>query len=494
MPEPEPEEHSHNKELKRNARLGMVILALRSALQNLVILLANVYLARWLDRADFGIFGILQFALSFFRLLADTGLGAALVQQKDAPDDTELSTIWWLQLGIGLAVTAASVIVARFLPLIWHSMPGKAALLLPALSLGLLFTMLQSIPFLLLERDVRFGLVGTLELLGTLTFYGTALVLAARHAGAASLVWASVGQAVLVSIVTNVVRPFKPKLRFRFASIRRLFGFGAAFQGGNAVGFFNTAVTPLLVGAGLGADALGIIQFAESTAFFPSMIVLVVRRVYFPFLSRLQRDHGAFQQEFEHAVVLCAFPSFFFFGVFAGAAPAVVSIIYGAKWMTAVPSLIVYSFGFCFTFFSWIGDAAMAAFGDMGRLLRIKVISTAVSWGATLLAIWWRPSPLSFALGYLVQLVVTPLMIYVAIRDRLPALRIFPRLGGAALAAAGVVVLGRVAVARVASISSLAMLLLAALCVFITIAVTLDSEFRRLVRTFVARCIPPKVS
>ena len=478
--------HAH-PELKRSARLGMVVLGVRSALQNIVILLANVYLARWLDRADFGIFGILQFALSFFRLVSDTGLAAALVQQKETPDETELSTIWWLQLGLGVAVTAASFVAARFLPLVWHSMPPQAAWLLPGLAIGLLFTMLQSIPFLILEREVRFGWVGTIEFFGTLFFYGTALLLAARHAGASALVCASVGQAALVSIVTTVVQPWKPKLRFRFDSIRRLLKFGAAFQGGNAVGFLNTAVTPLVVGAGLGADALGVIQFAENTAFFPSVIVTIVRRVYFPFLSRLQSNRAAFQHEFEKAVVLCAVPTFFFFGLFAGAGHAVVSIIYGAKWIPAVPSLVVYSFGFCFTFFSWIGDAAMAALDDMGRLLRIKVIATFVSWIPTLFAIWWVPSPLSFALGYLVQLVITPLMIYSAIRARLPSLRIFPRLGGVASAGAAVALLGRAVVERLNAVLPLGAFIVAALVLFVGVACAIDADLRKTARTLLSK-------
>jgi PST family polysaccharide transporter len=486
VPDSEPRDPLQNVALKRSARLGLAVLGVRSALQNLVILLANVYLARWLDRADFGIFGILQFALSFFRLVADTGLGAALVQQKEAPDDTELSTIWWLQLAIGVGVTAASLVLARFLPLIWHSIPPGATWLLPALAFGLLCTMLQSIPFLILERDVRFGWVGTLEFLGTLAFYGTALILAARHAGPAALVWASVGQAALVSIAANVLQPWRPKLRFSFQSIRKQLKFGAAFQAGNAVGFSNTAVTPLLVGAGLGADALGIIQFAESTAFFPSTVVLIVRRVYFPFLSRLQADRPAFQHEFEQAVVLCALPTFFFFGLFAGAAPAVVSIIYGAKWIPAVSSLVVYSFGFCFTFFSWIGDAAMAALNDMGRLFRIKIVSALVSWSATLVAIWLFPTPLSFAIGYLVQLVVTPLMIHAAIRDRLPGLRILRRLRGVAFAGIVVAALGRAVVGRLGGALTLGAFIAVALVVFVGVALTVDPELKRQARTLLA--------
>jgi PST family polysaccharide transporter len=474
-------------QLRRNARVGMVVLGVRTALQNVIILCANVYLARWLDRADFGVFGILQFALSFFRLLADTGLAAALVQQEKAPEEPELSTLWWLQLALGGSIVAFSFVAARFLPVIWHSMPAQAAWLLPGLALGLLFTLLQAIPFLLLERDVRFGWVGTLEFLGTVTFYGTALILAARHAGASALVFASIGQAAVVSLIAHFAQPWKPSLRFKFASVRPLLKFGAAFQGGNAVGFINTGVTPLLVGARLGADALGTIQFAESTGFISSVLVLVVRRVYFPFLSRLQSDLTTFRQEFERAVVLCALPTFFCFGLFAGAAHPVVSIIYGPKWISAIPALIVYSFGFCFSFFSWIGDAAMAALGDMVRLLRIKVVSAVLSWFAAAGAVWLFPTPFSFALGYLVQLIVTPLLIYIAIRDSLPSLRIFQRLWGLAIAGGAIALFGRAVAGRITGAGSLGVLVLAELVAFCGIALLCDADLRQLSRRLLSK-------
>src|SRR5579859_1586261 len=472
------------RQLKRNAQLGMVALAVRSALQNLVILVANVYLARWLDPKDFGVFAILQFALSFFRLVSDTGLGPALVQQKEHPSEADLSTIWWLQLAIGLVLVAASALVAPAVPLLWPSVPREAVWLLPGLALGLFFTMMQSVPFLVLEREVRFGWVGTLEFLGTITFYGTALVLAARHAGAAALVAASVGQAALVSIAANVVQPWKPKLRVELASVRRLLKFGAAFQGSNAIGFVNAAVTPLVVGARLGSASLGLIQFAESAAFFPSILVGLVRRVYFPFLCRLQSDRQAFKREFEQAVVLCALPSFFFFGFLAGTAPAVVSIVYGAKWMPAVPALLVYSFGFCFTFFSWIGDAVLAALDDMGTLVRIKVIGAIANWSATLIAICWLPTPLAFAVGFCIHLVVTPAMIYVAVSRLLPGLDVLGRLRGLAFAAALVAGVGRAALPFIEGPLGLVSFVIVALVLFHGVAFAVDGKLRATARAF----------
>jgi hypothetical protein len=115
----------------------------------------------------------------------------------------------------------------------------------------------------------------------------------------------------------------------------------------------------------------------------------------------------------------------------------------------------------------------------MGRLFRIKIFSTIFSWVATLFAIWCVRSPLSFALGHLVQFVLTPLMIYVAIRERLPALRIFPRLAGVALAGAAVAVLGRAVLGRLAGVPALAAFLVAALGVFAAVVLAVDGELRR---------------
>lgn len=465
--------------LKKSVRLGMVVLAVRTALQQLVILLANVFIARWLEPADFGVFGILQFALSFLRTLSDAGLGAALVQQREHPNDTDLSTIWWFQLILGVALTAASFAVAPWLPRLWPSLPASSAWLLPGLALGLLFTMLQSVPVLLLERDVRFEWVGTIEFLGTVVFYGSALVLARMHAGAGALVAASVGQAAVVSIATNLVHPWKPRLAFDRSVLQRLLRFGAAFQGGNAIGFVNGAVTPTVVGARIGSDALGIIQFAESTAFFPSVLVGIVRRVYFPFLCRIQGDLELFRREFEESVSLAALPSLFFFGLLTAAGPLAIPLIYGDQWRVAVPSITLYSLGFCFTFFSWVGDSAMAALDDMVALFKIKVITAVLNWALTLTAIAFDPTPLAFARAYLVHLVLTPVLIYVAIRRRVPSLRIFPRIAPLLPATLAVMALGRLVGTRAGTPLGFVSFVLASLLLFSGAVLAADSGLRR---------------
>jgi PST family polysaccharide transporter len=456
----------------------MAMLAGRSVLQNLVILAANVYLARLLSPQDYGIFGILQFALSLFKLIGDTGLGAALVQKKEEPSETELSSIWWFQLALGVSLTLLSMAVVPLVPLIWPSLPKGTQWLLPGLSLSLLFTMLQVVPFLMLERHVHFGWVGSLEFFGTIAYYGTAVLLATRGAGAAALVYASVGQAALVAVAANLVQPWRPKLTFSWSAIRNMMKFGFAFQSNNVVGFVNAAVTPLLAGSRLGSEAFGLIQFAQSAAFFPSLPVGIVRRVYFPFLSRLQHDRPVLVREFELSVSLCALSSFLFFAIFAGAAPEIVAIVYGQKWLPAVPALYVYSFGFCFNFYTWIGSAIVEALGQTKRVFWISLIGTLTNWAIVTALTFRFGTVLSFAWGYWAHLVAAAIVTYFIVRDLVPeakpiqrALRLVPP----SLVSA---VLGHFGARWVHGPATLIAWVLAVACIFGAGALALDAPLR----------------
>jgi O-antigen/teichoic acid export membrane protein len=464
--------------LKQRARFGMLVLAVRSAMQQLVVLVASIFLARILAPGDYGIFGILQFAMALLKLIGETGLGASLLQRETPPNDLELSTVWWFQAAMGLLLVAASFLAAPLLPIFWPSLTDGTQWLLPAFSLSLFFTMMRVVPFLILERNVSFGWVGTLEFFGTLGYYSVALLLAHAGAGVKALVWASVGQAALVSIAANIVQPWHPRFVFSWSAVRSMMKFGAAFQGNHVLGFINGAVTPLLVGAKLGKEALGIVQFAQGTAWFPTAPVGIVRQVYFPYLSRLQSQPKAFIEEFELAVTLCALPTFFFFALFAGGGPALIPLIYGAKWSVAVPIVYVYSIGFCFNFYSWIGGAAIEALGQTGGIFRVAVIGLVTNWSCALLATWWVPTTLSFALGFCVHLIVSPLVIYVILQKLVPGLRPLPRVVPSLVAGCVAAGVGRLLLPWVGGLGTLAAWIVPVALVFAGITLTLDARLR----------------
>ncbi|MBK8011288.1 MAG: oligosaccharide flippase family protein [Deltaproteobacteria bacterium] len=475
------------EDYRGRARRGLAALGAQSALKQLLVFGSNIYLARELTPSDYGIFGLLNFAMSFFMMVGDAGLAASLVQRKEQPDHAELSSLWWLQLGLALGLVGLAFAIAPVLPLFIDGFPPTAVWLMRGLSLGLVFTMLRTTPFLLLERQLHFGKISGLEFLGSLGFYGVAIVLVAYGAGASALVTAAVVQLAIIALAANVLQPFRPAFVFHWARIKSYVRFGVSFQAIHVAGFANSAVTPLLVSARLGTDGLGIVQFAQQTAWIPTVLISIVRRVSFPYFSRLQGDRAAFAREFDNAIALSAVPVFFMTGLFLGNGEAIVLGIYSDKWAAAVPAIIVFSMILSVNFFGWIAGAALEALGQPGTFLRLTILAAVINWAATTTAVMFWPTPLAFAVGFSAHVVVNNFGLFFALRRLAPAIRPLRRVLPMALAGAVVSGLGRITSQWTTGIFPLVLWVLASIGVFAGIVLVADGDLRRKLRARVER-------
>src|SRR5580704_18371850 len=100
------DDHKESKDLGRLAlRGGVVSVAIQygnGALQ----IVAAIVLARLLAPEDFGLVAIVTVLTSFAPLLIDFGLLDATAQRKRITPD-QISSLFWLSSGIGLAVAVA---------------------------------------------------------------------------------------------------------------------------------------------------------------------------------------------------------------------------------------------------------------------------------------------------------------------------------------------------------------------------------------------------
>src|SRR3712207_488198 len=71
----------------------------------------SIALARLLSPADFGIVGMLTVLMGFAYVLADGGLNAALIHRQSVTE-RESSTVFWIQLAIGAALSLAFFLAA----------------------------------------------------------------------------------------------------------------------------------------------------------------------------------------------------------------------------------------------------------------------------------------------------------------------------------------------------------------------------------------------
>lgn len=467
MPELSPKGLDHAT-LNRRARWGVVILAARTALQQLTVLAGTVYLARVLGPGEFGVFWIVQFALSFFALFGDAGFGAALIQKKDAATQRELSSIFWCQLLLVLLVTSIIFTSAPWVVRFWPDLPANAAWMLRALSLSLLLTSLRVVPAILMERELLFGRLSVIDLLLTASFYGSAVVLAYLGYGTSALVVGVLVQGVVGLISAFSLRPWLPGLYFDIPTLRPILKFGVVLQAKHIIGFANAAIMPLYAGRALGRYPLGIVTWSRNTSLFPVAIVDILSRVNFPLLSRLQHDRVAFARALERTIQISATVTFLFVALFLGLAPSLVRVIYGEKWLPALPTLYVFTATVSVSFLVPIVNGALDALGKPRIMMLLGLAWTVLNWGAVTVMMQIRRDAFWFAIGFCIHVVLGAWAVWLVVKQFIPEAKLWSRIRGGLAAGVVTAIAGHVLLLPWANgVLSLAAAALIALAVFV---------------------------
>jgi O-antigen/teichoic acid export membrane protein len=428
--------------LRRRANWALAVLGLRTVVLQLMTLGGQVALARYLEPRDFGVYAVIRFALSFFVFFGDVGLGGALVQKKEPPTEVEVSSVFSLQLLLAGAIVTVVWLGAGLVDHVWTDLPTSGPWLLRILALDLLLTALRTIPSILMERGLQFTKLASLDIVLSVTFYATAITLARLHFGSNALVVAVVLQGVVGAVLAFALHPFRPRLVIDRVALRPIVKFGIPFQLTQIIGFLNGAVTPIYAGAALGVRSLGLINWAQDTAYFPLKAVEIVGRVGFPLYSRLQSEPRALGESFGRAVHLCAIVTAFFVALSLSMGANLIHVVFTDKWMPALPLLYIYAGAISVGFYPPLIGAVLNATGRPALLFRLSCIWVVLAW---LVVPFTTPhwGAQGYAFGYCFHVVVGSVLMLALTPRLVPHARLLRRFVGPALGGAAVYLVGR---------------------------------------------------
>jgi O-antigen/teichoic acid export membrane protein len=291
----------------------------------------GVVLARLLPPRDFGVVALAWVVVSFAELLAQLGLGVALVQRQGLTE-RHVRTAFTASLLTGAAAAA----------LLWVLSPLSAPLLdapeLPAVmrGLSLLFVCgaLGGTARALLQRRLDFRALFVVDVASYGAGYaGVALALALAGHGVWSLVWGTVAQSLLGSVLALafVRHPLRPLLGR--AELKELCGFGVAASLNQLVNHAARNADNLLVGRLLGAAALGLYGRAFNLMTLPLAAVGdVMWHVLFPAMSEVKDDRARLGRAYLAAVQASALAAAPLMAGIAAAAPHLAEGVYGPAW------------------------------------------------------------------------------------------------------------------------------------------------------------------
>ena len=348
-------------------------------------------LARLLDPAAFGLMAMAGIALRFAGFFAQMGFAQAIIQrQKVTAEDTTAALI--MALGIGALLYVGMVLIA---PLFGEGFRApELPLLISVLGLSLVLGSLGSLPIALLRRQARFKRVNAIEVFSFIVGYGAVgIVCASRGLGVWSLVAATLSQQALVIVAGFLAVRYPLAWPVPRAAFMQLWGYGSRYSLIGFLEFLSANVETMFIGRSLGKGELGLYNRAITLTNLPVEFgVSAVTKVLFPALASMQHDHLRLADGFQ-MLLLCIgiFSSAVACGI-AAAAPDVVALLLGDKWLGIVPIVQIVAFAVPPMFMFVACGVTLDSLGALGPKLRLQGAVLVLKIGLVVsLAAWGLP-------------------------------------------------------------------------------------------------------
>lgn len=307
--------------------------------QQLATLFITALLAKLLNPEDFGLMGMVTVLSGMAMILSDTGFSAAVIQRKDL-NQTHYSTLFWVNIAIGLTVSALFFLLAPAIALFYQRPELEA--ISQVLSISFILSALSSIPQALLRRVMRFK---RLTIIDTVVHLATgAVVVSMAMMGFG--IWSLVAQPLLQQSLKVVMMwwycPWRPSLVVSISALKDVFRFSANILGLQYLQYFMNNLDYLLVGRFLGAEALGYYTLAYKLMFVPIRnICQEIVKVLFPALSRVQDDPRALLDGLAKALRSTCYIVFpMLMGMYM-VADVFIETVFGERWRPTIEVLQV---------------------------------------------------------------------------------------------------------------------------------------------------------
>jgi PST family polysaccharide transporter len=385
---------------RRTGRGGTAVL-LAQVLKLIIQTAATAVMARMLTPSDYGIIAMVTVVTGCVGLLKDMGLSVSVIQSPEITA-AEINSLFWINIVIGLLLTVEGILLAPLLAMFYGKPEVRG--ICAILSISFLINSLTAQQSALLQRNLQFRCLATIDLASVAVAAVVGTLLAWRHWGYWALVASLLaGQATALPLVWYCFRwmPGRPSISEAARHIR----FGGAATVGGVCAYIVRNLDNFLLGKYASQTALGVYSKAYSLLLLPMQLLSgPLSTVMLPVLSRLQDDELRFKHYYLQAIRLLAFAGMPLVGCLVVVAPEIVQIILGPRWHESATLFRLMSLG------AWLGTFNIAigwlltSTGKINRLLQISLLSAGLFAMGFIAALPWgaRGMAVAFSVCYLV--------------------------------------------------------------------------------------------
>lgn len=342
-------------------------------------------LARILDPADFGLIAAANILVTFVQMIAEGGLGSAVVQRQDVSPE-----FIGAAMSVAMLISAGCYVLLLIATLPFEAMLGMEDLGPVILALGLSSLLAGPSGVLegLLQRNLRFDALFRVSLVSSVFGYAVPAVgFALAGAGVWSIVLGTLGRLGIKVLMMALMQMEGWRVFWDRAFAWQLLRFGFGLTQDRFWSWLSAQVAPLFVGILFGKALLGQFYMGSQLAVLPAQhISTVVAGVFFPIMSRSVAEPRQASRQFL-AVTTAIFVLLSALGLFLAInADLVVRLVFGPGWQQAVVVFQVLCLGAGIRSAIQVCDSLNIARADVYALANRRAISATLLIVAIVLA------------------------------------------------------------------------------------------------------------
>lgn len=295
---------------------------------------STMIMSRLLAPAEVGLVAMVTAVTGVLQVFRDGGLSTATVQREEITD-AQVSTLFWVNAGLGLLLTAICVALSWPMAAFYHE-PRLTAVTL-ALSFTFLIGALGVQHDALLRRQMRFRALAVVEIASMLAGSGAGIAMAWSGWG----YWSLVGQQLAMSLTCLVglviAMPWRPGKPQREARVSSMLRFGGFLTGSELMNYLFRNMDNVLIGWRWGAGPLGFYAKAYGLLMLAiTQINAPVARVAVAALCRVQQEPERMRRYFLSGYGLVAAINLPVMAALVVFAEETIAFVLGSQWSESV--------------------------------------------------------------------------------------------------------------------------------------------------------------
>jgi O-antigen/teichoic acid export membrane protein len=330
--------------LAQKAGKAGALMLFRKGWGALVSIGVMAYLARTLDKEDFGLVAISGSLISFIQVLGLSGISEYVVFYNGEDRKSILNSAFWLNFWVSVAIVAITLLALPF----WSKLYNDTRIvhLVILLLVGFFFTTLSSTPISIFRKELNYGpMIAIQTVFGTISQLLT-ILFALLGFGVFSLALPSAIIPPLLCVTYFWKTGFRPNFLAHGQEYwGKIFSYTKHVIGSRVLSKFVNEGDTLIVGKLLGIEALGIYDLAFKLAnMLNTQFLPIVTNIALPVFAHNGSDKKTIGTHYLKMVGMIAVILFPLYSVAIVFAEPIITFLYGAKWITAIIPFQILSF------------------------------------------------------------------------------------------------------------------------------------------------------